>query len=135
MAGQGGTTGVKWLWKDQLIDSETLTSRWLKYDSAVAAAIYVLQTSVDGEPNISINMQFSPYRTEQLANLVAAGTTLSTLHYIQEEVVANLTAEILTKYKPTTLDDPILSVRFTVTENDAQDDTYISIAFVTFDID
>jgi len=80
-------------------------------------------------------MQFSPYRTEQLANLVAAGTTLSTLHYIQEEVVANLTAEILTKYKPTTLDDPILSVRFTVTENNAQDDTYISIAFVTFDID
>jgi hypothetical protein len=131
MAGQGGTTGVKWLWKDQLIDSETLTSRWIKYDHSIAAALYVLQTSAAGAPDISINMQFSPYRTEWLDGQ----SSLTTAHYIEEAVVANLTAEILTKYKPTTLDDPITSVRFTVTENDAQADTYISIAFVTFDID
>ena len=133
MAGRGGITSRKTVYDGTITKNTTENNgAWFSYASSVSGAFYV---DLDSASTITINMHFSHLTVEEIAALVAAGTTLTTEHYIEEEVQAAHTATALTKYKPTTLDDPIMSMRMNIDETGNSADAVLKIYFVSFDID
>lgn len=134
MAGKGGITSLHYLLNAQDITKNgSSTSGWVNYKSPISGVFYVDMDS-SGAADITMTMDYSPYSKEYLADLEAAGTTLSTEHYITETIFSNSTSKILAKHKTATLDDPIGSLRVKVTENNVAACT-VTVIFATFSID
>ena len=78
-------------------DGDTESSVWYPVDGWVKFRAWVLVKS-SGTPDLLIKIRFSPLHYQVLRDLVTAGTSITTAHYKEYTLEANLAAKILTEW-------------------------------------